>query len=337
MKRQDFDFELPEHLIAQRPTQRRDGSLLMSVAPTGQTDVGPFARIPDLFSGDEILVVNDTRVVPARVRGEKSTGGQIELFFLEQSQASEIRAMMKGKRLKPGVCLHLPSDVKGYIESAEGGGIFRIRLENCPDIWLWLEEVGDVPLPPYIKRRPDSGDETRYQTVFAEQRGAVAAPTAGLHFTPAILDSLRAKGVTIATVTLHVGLGTFMPMRVDDIVDHKMHFETYNVPQETRSLLTTGRPVVAVGTTVVRTLESYARDGSASETDLFIYPGFNFQIVDGLLTNFHLPQSTLLMMVSAFAGQNLVRTAYKQAVESKMRFFSYGDAMLLRRKDGRWH
>ncbi|MBV70721.1 MAG: tRNA preQ1(34) S-adenosylmethionine ribosyltransferase-isomerase QueA [Myxococcales bacterium] len=336
MKRQDFNFELPDHLIAQRPTTTRDGSQLMSVACDGAAKIESFKSITDWFSGNEILVVNDTRVVPARVQGEKSSGGRIELFFLEQGQAGEIRAMMRGKRLKAGVVLNLPCNVQGTIIAAEGGGIFKIELGNCPDVWRWLEKAGDVPLPPYIKRTPDSGDATRYQTVFASHPGAVAAPTAGLHFTPAILDALRAKGVTIATVTLHVGLGTFMPMRVDAIADHKMHFETYDVPPETQSLLKTGRPIVAVGTTVVRTLESYALNESARQTDLFIYPGFKFQMVDGLLTNFHLPQSTLLMMVSAFAGQDVVMSAYREAIDSNMRFFSYGDAMLLRRKDGKW-
>ncbi|MGC6418868.1 MAG: tRNA preQ1(34) S-adenosylmethionine ribosyltransferase-isomerase QueA [Bradymonadia bacterium] len=336
MQRQDFDFELPPDLIAQDPACARDGSLLLDVPTSGPFRIDHFPSIVEQFRGDEVLVVNDTKVVPARVLGHKTTGGRVEMFFVEALDDQTIHAMMRGKRLREGTEIELPEGVTALIEAHLGDGVFRLQLTNHGDLWAWLERAGQVPLPPYIQRTPHSADEERYQTVFARNRGAVAAPTAGLHFTDEILGALQERGVTIARVTLHVGLGTFMPMRVDHIKDHKMHSEAFEVPQETRTLLASGRPIVAVGTTVVRALESYALQPDGRRTELFIYPGFEFKLVDGLLTNFHLPQSTLLMMVSAFSGRARVLEAYGYAVEHKMRFFSYGDAMLLRRENGRW-
>ena len=333
MRRQDFHYELPEELIAQQPADRRDGSRLMVVPHTGQPSVGPFNQIADAFRGDEILVLNDTRVVPARIGGQKETGGRIEFFFLESLDNGRVKAMLRGKRLKPGGHLVLP-DARGVI--LEHDGVFEIQLEGVTDVWAWLQNVGQIPLPPYIRRDPNPADRERYQTVFAEKPGAVAAPTAGLHLTEDILTTLRGKGVQVCTVTLHVGLGTFMPMRVDRVADHQMHWERYEVPIATQDALASERPVVAVGTTVVRALESYARPPQADRTDIFIYPGFEFAQVDGLITNFHLPESTLLMMVSAFAGPTRIMDAYRAAVDAKMCFFSYGHAILLRREHGRW-
>ena len=336
MRRQDFHFELPDELIAQRPTVDRVASRLMHVMGDGSHPIASFPSIIEAFSGHEVLVLNDTRVVPARVRGEKFTGGQIEFFFLEDRGHNEVRAMLRGKRLRTGTQIRLPGEVTGELLEQVSGGVFNVRLSGVEHLWTWLEATGEVPLPPYIKRTPDEGDQERYQTVYAHTPGAVAAPTAGLHFTSSLLKALEQKGVSIQRITLHVGLGTFMPMRVDEVTDHQMHSESYSVPDETRRMLDTGRPVVAVGTTVVRALESYAQDPNASSTEIFIYPGFEFQLVDGLLTNFHLPESTLLMLVSAFAGRDRILEAYRHAVQAKMRFFSYGDAMLLRREGGRW-
>ena len=355
-KRQDYHFDLPDELIARRPPEVRGESLLMRLPHAGAPVVGPFTALVDAFRGDEVLVLNDTRVVPARVRGQKSTGGAVELFVLEPLGAGsehppdagserppgttapgELRvlALLRGKRLGPGAVLTLPG-CRAQVHAARGEGLFEVGLTGIADLWAWLDAVGEVPLPPYLDRPADSDDSRRYQTVFARVPGAVAAPTAGLHFTEPLLDALRARGVEVATVTLHVGLGTFQPMRVDTIDEHVMHREHFEVPPATRALLATGRPVVAVGTTVVRALESHVRDPDARSTRIFIRPGFDFQCVDGLVTNFHLSESTLLMLVSALVGRERILSAYAEAVDRRMRFFSYGDAMLLRRPGGRW-
>ncbi|MEE2788369.1 MAG: tRNA preQ1(34) S-adenosylmethionine ribosyltransferase-isomerase QueA [Myxococcota bacterium] len=335
MRRQDFHFHLPDALIAQRPSEDRTGSQLMVVEGDSPFQIRSFAHVVDAFRGDEILVLNDTKVVPARVFGTKETGGRVEMLFVEHLGGHRIRAMLKGKKLRPGTRLHFP-EAEAIIEGMDAKGVFEIVLTSRCDLWTWLDAVGQIPLPPYIRRDADGDDRDRYQTVFADKVGAVAAPTAGLHFTDRLLDELRAKGVQIETITLHVGLGTFLPMRVDDLDEHVMHSEHYEVPNATRRALESARPVVAVGTTVVRALESFMRDPGATRTDLFIRPGFEFRCVDGLLTNFHLPESTLLMLVSAFAGRETILRAYGQAVNAKMRFFSYGDAMLLKRRNGRW-
>jgi S-adenosylmethionine:tRNA ribosyltransferase-isomerase len=335
MKRQDFQYELPDALIAQRPTNTRDGSRLMHVPIAEEPFIGAFGDIIEAFRGDEVLVLNDTKVVPARITGQKVTGGRIELFFLEDLGNGRIKAMLRGKRLKVGARLLLPGTEAEIIDHL-GDGVFEVALASIVELWSWLDAVGAIPLPPYIKRSADASDHDRYQTVFARTPGAVAAPTAGLHMTTEILDALGKKGVRICHVTLHVGLGTFMPMRVDDVHEHEMHTERYVIPNETRIALNSGRPVIAVGTTVVRALESYAMDPAASATSIFIYPGFEFQVVDGLITNFHLPESTLLMMVSAFAGTERIMNAYQAGIDAHMRFFSYGDAMVLKRENGRW-
>ncbi|MCB9543401.1 MAG: tRNA preQ1(34) S-adenosylmethionine ribosyltransferase-isomerase QueA [Myxococcales bacterium] len=338
MLRSDFTFDLPDALIAQRPPAVRGESRLMTVPLDGPPAITPFAAIVDRFRGDEVLVLNDTRVVPARVLGHKASGGAVEVFVTEPigaPAARRVAAMVRGKRLRPGVELVLPG-ARAVIEARRDDGTVELTLHGIDDLWRWLETAGRVPLPPYIRRDADADDRDRYQTVFAREPGAVAAPTAGLHFTPALLDALRAKGVATHTLTLHVGLGTFLPVRDDDVSGHTMHAERFTVPPATAAAVASGRPVVAVGTTVVRALEAHARDPAADRTDLFILPGFDFRVVDGLLTNFHLPESTLLMLVSAFAGRERIRRAYAEAVAARMRFYSYGDAMLLRREDGRW-
>jgi len=335
----DYAFELPDELIAQRPSARRGESRLMQVAPSGELDFGPFSGLLEAFRGDELLVVNDARVVPARLFGHKDSGGQVEVFFLEPAESGEglqrIRAFTRG-RLKPGQRVKLPLGVSARLESRDEQGVALMSLEGLEELWSWLEEAGQMPLPPYIKRTPDDEDLDRYQTVYAQAPGAVAAPTAGLHFTPELLSALQAKGVELHSLSLLVGPGTFAPVKVERIEDHHMHTERYHIPERTRRALSAGRPVIAVGTTVVRALESYARDPSQESTDIFITPGYEFQIVDGLITNFHLPQSTLLMLVSAFAGYELTMASYRRAVQERMRFYSYGDASLYRRPSGRW-
>lgn len=343
MRRSEFHYDLPARLIAQRPTAERGASRLMTLPAAGEPRITSFAEgVRAAFRGDEVLVVNDTRVVPARVRGRKASGGAVELLVLGPVGApgeGRITAMARGKRLRPGSRLLLPGGAAAVLEARRDEGpaaIFEARLEGVGDLWAWLDAVGEVPLPPYIERAPDTEDRDRYQTVYAREPGAVAAPTAGLHFTDALLDELRGRGVAIHRVTLHVGPGTFLPVRADDVDRHVMHAETYRVPPDTAAAVASGRPVIAVGTTVVRALESHARDPAATSTDLFIRPGFEFRVVDGLVTNFHLPESTLLMLVCAFAGRERVLAAYRRAVEAELRFYSYGDAMLLRRPGGRW-
>jgi S-adenosylmethionine:tRNA ribosyltransferase-isomerase len=335
MRRSDFHFDLPEGLIAQHPPAERGGSRLLTLGG----GIAPFAEgARAAVRGDEVLVVNDTRVVPARVHGHKESGGAVEMLVLGPQGPGRITAILKGKKLAPGTRLVLPQAAAVLGERHEAGhvAIFSVELEGVDDLWAWLQHVGEIPLPPYIRRAAEGDDRERYQTVFAREPGAVAAPTAGLHFTEALLDELRARGVGIHTITLHVGPGTFLPVREDDVSNHVMHAEAFQVPPATASAVTSGRPVVAVGTTVVRALEAWARDPAATSTDLFITPGFDFRVVDGLFTNFHLPESTLLMLVCAFAGRARVLAAYRQAVEAEMRFYSYGDAMLLRRPGGRW-
>ncbi|MBU0549882.1 tRNA preQ1(34) S-adenosylmethionine ribosyltransferase-isomerase QueA [Myxococcota bacterium] len=341
MRRQDFHFDLPPELIAQRPAARRDESRLLRLLPGLPPTITPFHTILDLFRGDEVLVLNDTKVVPARVRGHKESGGQVEVFIIEPLGPGRVAALLRGRNLKPGARLALPGGVTAALGPRREDETSTLELP-VEDLWGWLEAYGEVPLPPYIERQADEADLERYQTVFARHPGAVAAPTAGLHFTPALLDALRAKGVAITTLTLHVGPGTFRPVRADRLDDHVMHAERFRIPQATWALIRSGRPVIAVGTTVVRALEAAARGAEAQiadqfeYTEIFIRPGFEFRIVDGLLTNFHLPESTLLMLVAALSSRARVLDAYQQAVAARMRFYSYGDAMILSREDGRW-
>lgn len=342
--RSDYHYDLPPDRIAQHPAGRRDASRLLVLHRDGTTEDRTFEDVVGLIPADAVLVVNDTKVIPARVRTRKDTGGNVELLFVEPTADPGIwrclararRPLRAGQQLQP---LDPAAPVLMVVEGRQKGDDTTITVAVPGDALAFLDSWGEVPLPHYIAREAaESGDRDRYQTVYARAPGAVAAPTAGLHFTPALLAALEARGVAIARVTLHVGLGTFAPVRVDDLAEHVMHRERYEIPEATAALVASGRPVVAVGTTVVRTLESAARGprevaAGPGDTRLFIRPGtdFRFQVVDHLITNFHLPESTLLMLVSAFAGKDAVLAAYQHAVQAGYRFFSYGDAMWMSR------
>ena len=331
MRRSDFRFDLPESLIAQHPLDRRSASRLLALSGDSVRH-GQFDDLLDLLHPDDLLVVNDSRVIKARVIARKDSGGRAEVLVERiQGEGRALCQVHVSKPLKPGRCLY---QGEHRIDVVRREGEFYLLDFNAPVV-EYLDVHGDVPLPPYIDRPPAASDDDRYQTVYAAVPGAVAAPTAGLHFDEDLLDRLRAKGVGIASVTLHVGAGTFQPVREDDLTRHRMHAERYAIPRATRQAVDEcdGR-VVAVGTTVVRTLESAAATGNdCGETRLFITPGYRFRAVDALVTNFHLPQSTLLMLVSAFAGVEPVRRAYEEAVQRRYRFFSYGDAMFCERND----
>jgi S-adenosylmethionine:tRNA ribosyltransferase-isomerase len=335
----DFDYVLPPELIAQHPAAERAASRLLHLdGPTGEMRDRMFRDLVDLVDAKDLLVFNDTKVIKARLRGRKETGGEVEILverILDPSRAlAHVRA---SKTPKPGRQIRL---ARGGVVEVLGreGELFELLFLDGPVLDV-LEAWGEVPLPPYIEHAPEADDERRYQTVYARAPGAVAAPTAGLHFDAAMLDALRAKGASLATLTLHVGAGTFQPVRVDDVSQHVMHSEWYSVPQETVDAIAAakarGGRVLAVGTTTLRALESAASAGElaagTAETRLFIVPGYRFRVVERLLTNFHLPRSTLLMLVSAFAGVDNIRRAYAHAVDERYRFFSYGDAMLIER------
>lgn len=339
MKKSDFHYELPTTLIAQAPLAERSASRLL-VVPPGQAafeDRG-IRDLPSLLQPGDLLVLNDTKVIPARLFGhKKASGGRVEILIERLLGVDEARAQLGfSKPPRPGSLIAL--DAGGEAEVIEREDSFwRLRFHVGEPLQEWLQRVGSLPLPPYIQRDPGVEDTERYQTVFAREIGAVAAPTAGLHFDDALLEALRARGVEFGHVTLHVGAGTFQPMRVDEIRDHTMHSEWLNVGaglvEQMRRTRAAGGRIVAVGTTVVRALESALQDGElqpfAGETSIFIYPGYRIRSVDALLTNFHLPESTLLMLVAAFAGKERVFAAYAHAVREQYRFFSYGDAMLL--------
>lgn len=341
MHLEDFDYTLPAGLIAVDPLKERDSARLMTLdrsgGPPGETVMAAF---PELLRPDDLLVLNDTRVFPARLSGRKESGGKVEIFLVRRlDRAGEIwEALLRSsKPCHPGTILLLPEQVSAAVVAPAQGEGWLVSFAGTGDFAGWLDRYGAIPLPPYIRRAPAASDRDRYQTVFASERGAVAAPTAGLHFTAALLQRISAAGVDIATITLHVGLGTFMPIRVDDPLQHKMHRERYRIPETTAAAILRcrerGGRVVAVGTTVARTLEHAAAgrgvQPGAGETDIFIYPGYRFQVVDALLTNFHLPKSTLLMLVAAFAGRERVIAAYREAIDKGFRFYSYGDAMFI--------
>lgn len=336
----DYFFDLPEESIAQVPAQKRDASRLLHLQDQGLVDRS-FKEFANQLPEDAILVVNDTRVIRARLHTKKPSGGAVELLVLQPSADPQIwRCLAKSsKAIRQDTLLSLHgSDLKLRVAS-ERSADGSIEVEFPSEIFALLEAHGELPLPPYIARpEGDSeADRERYQTLFAKQEGAVAAPTAGLHFSEEVLESLEARGITRASVTLHVGLGTFAPVRVDSLDDIELHEERYIIPDETAKLIASGRPVVAVGTTVVRALESASMGGrelktGPGRTSIFISPGYKFQVVDHLLTNFHLPNSTLLMLVCAFAGYEKVLAAYNHAVANGYRFYSYGDAMLLSRE-----
>jgi len=335
----DFDYHLPPELIAQAPLAERSASRLLVVGDKLSDQV--FADLPDFVGPKDLLVFNDTRVLHARLHGSKASGGQIEVLIERPVGPHEALAQIRAsKSPKPGTTLRL-ADAFDVTVIGRVGEFFHLRFPTDENLVDLLERHGKLPLPPYIQRAAGNEDENRYQTVFARNPGSVAAPTAGLHFDEATLAAIRARGARIAWLTLHVGAGTFQPVRVDDLGEHRMHRERYVIPQETVDAIAATRAaggrVIAVGTTSMRALEAAAQDGpltaGSGETEIFILPGFRFQVVDALVTNFHLPKSTLLMLVSAFAGMQTIRAAYRHAIDQKYRFFSYGDAMLLTRND----
>ena len=338
----DFDFTLPDDLIAQHPAAERSASRLLDGRGGAIAD-RRFADLPELLEPGDLLVFNDTKVVKARLFGQKLSGGRLELLIErvlspDTDAGHEVAAHMKvSKKPLPGAVLQMDG---GFTATLLGrwpeahGPLYRFRLSSDP--YALMAQFGHVPLPPYITHTDSADDEQRYQTVFAKNPGAVAAPTAALHFDEAVLARLEARGVARASVTLHVGAGTFQPVKAEQIADHVMHFERFDVPQATVDAVAAckarGGRVVAVGTTTVRALESSAKFGPACiDTNIFITPGFDFQVVDVLLTNFHLPKSTLMMLVSAFSGYEHIMALYRHAIEARYRFFSYGDAMLLER------
>ncbi|TAA38564.1 tRNA preQ1(34) S-adenosylmethionine ribosyltransferase-isomerase QueA [Pseudoxanthomonas winnipegensis] len=338
MKKSDFHYDLPPELIAQAPLPERSASRLLIVPPVDAPLADLHVRdLPEQLRAGDLLVFNDTRVIPARLFGQKDTGGRVEILIERLLPDNRAHAQIgASKSPKPGGRIAL--DAGGHCEVlGREGEFYELRFEVGDALDSWLLKAGRMPLPPYITREPGRDDDERYQTVFARELGAVAAPTAGLHFDEALLERLKAQGVQFGHITLHVGAGTFQAMRVDDVREHRMHSEWLNVGaelvQQIRRTRAAGGRVIAVGTTVVRALESATREGQlqpfAGETRIFIFPGYRITSVDALITNFHLPESTLLMLVSAFAGKARILQAYRHAVAQGYRFFSYGDAMLL--------
>ncbi len=334
----DFDFTLPDELVAQHPAAERSGSRLLDGTHAAPVD-RIFHELPGLLEPGDLLVFNDTKVVKARLFGEKPTGGKVELLIERVLQGREVVAHVKVSKKPPvGTALAMyggfTATLTGRWPDAQGP-LFRFELSGDP--YQLMEQHGHVPLPPYITHTDSAEDERRYQTVFAKNPGAVAAPTAALHFDEDLLARFEARGIQRASVTLHVGAGTFQPVKTENLAEHQMHSEWYEVPAATQQAIEEARArggrVVAVGTTTVRTLESWAKNGLASgDTRIFIMPGFEFKVVDMLVTNFHLPKSTLMMLVSAFAGYEHIMALYRHAIAQRYRFFSYGDAMLLRRQ-----
>ncbi len=340
MKKSDFDFYLPEELIAQTPLEKRDSSrLLVLDKATGAIEHHHFYELPDYLNENDCLVLNNSRVLPARLIGKRASGGAVELVLLRDLGDGRWECLSRpGRKTKPGTRLEFGGDeLQAEVEAVVEGGNRIVRFEYEGIFLEVLERLGKMPLPPYIKE--ELNDPERYQTVYSRELGSAAAPTAGLHFTPELLEKIAAKGVKICYVTLHVGLGTFRPVKEDDIEQHEMHSEFCIVPDDTARIVTetkqNGGRVIAVGTTSCRTLESFAKpDGTLAPcsgwTDIFIYPGYSFKCIDALVTNFHLPESTLIMLVSALAGREHVLNAYNTAVEQRYRFFSFGDAMFIK-------
>ncbi len=333
MKKSDFFYDLPDKLIAQSPAEKRDESRLMVLDKSRKTvEHRAFKDIVDYLEEGDALVLNNTKVLPARIYGERSTGARVEFLLLKTVRNNVWKCLTKpAKRAKKGDVFTFSKDLHGQIVEEGEEGIRLIEFSNKRNLFEILDEIGAMPLPPYIRY---TGDESRYQTVYAKHLGSAAAPTAGLHFTDELMDKLLKKGVKIAYVTLHVGLGTFRSVKVDNIEEHKMHSEYYELDEENATIINSSNRVVAVGTTSVRTLESiYNKFGEikadADHTDIFIFPGYQFHSVDALITNFHLPESTLLMLVSAFYERKKILNAYNEAIKNEYRFFSFGDAMYI--------
>lgn len=344
MKTADFDYELPDELIAQTPPKARTDSRLLYVPNLGECVDQSFTDVLEHFNDGDCLVLNDTKVIPARLNGQKASGGKLEVLIERVTgQHTALCHIRCSRSPKPDTHMFLEQHIHATVTGREGA-LFCVTFDESRTVFEWLDEYGHMPLPPYIERADGVEDRTRYQTVFSENLGAVAAPTAGLHFDEATLQALKAKGVRVAKVTLHVGAGTFKPVKADDISEHIMHSEWVNVPAETAQVInetkSEGGRVIGVGTTVIRSLESAPKSLNnkiepwQGETDIFITPGFEFRFVDVLITNFHLPKSTLMMLVSAFGGHPKMMGVYQHAVAQRYRFFSYGDAMLIERADG---
>ncbi|MFW6035904.1 MAG: tRNA preQ1(34) S-adenosylmethionine ribosyltransferase-isomerase QueA [Halothermotrichaceae bacterium] len=341
MKLEEFDYDLPEELIAQSPADSRDNSRLMILKKdTGIIEQGLFKDIVNYLDPGDLMVLNNSKVIPARLYGKKiPTGTEIEVLLLNEKEDDIWEVLVRpGKRVKKGVEISFGDDklIGKAVEYTDYGGRL-MEFSYQGDFDNILNQLGKLPLPPYIKK--DLDDPQRYQTVYAEKSGSVAAPTAGLHFTPELLETIKDKGVNITEITLHVGLGTFRPVKTDTVEEHEMHAEYYELSPETANLIKktkqNGNRVIAVGTTVTRTMEAVASakgkiTAAKGWTDIFIYPGFDFKVVDGLITNFHLPKSTLLMLVSALAGKEKIMKAYRTAVREKFRFYSLGDAMFIK-------
>ena len=354
MQLSDYQFDLPTELISQYPASERTASRLLHLDAFGVIADLAFPDCLAHMQCGDILVLNDTKVIPARLFGKKVTGGQVEVLIERVLNDSQLLAQVRASKApKPGAQIFIEGDTEACLTvTGRQDNFFELSIDGVDDIYQWLDCVGSLPLPPYIERSDEHEDMTRYQTVFAKDKGAVAAPTAGLHFDENLLQSIKAKGVQICTVTLHVGAGTYQPVRVENVLEHKMHSERLSVNQQTCDLINqakmNGNQVIAVGTTVVRSLETAAQHSMigendatvllnkkqllrpfSGETEIFIYPGFDFQVIDKLITNFHLSESTLLMLVSAFSGRENIMQAYQHAITEKYRFFSYGDAMIL--------
>ena len=341
MKKSDFYYELPDELIAQQPLSERGASRLLCLDKSSDVIYDKqFSDFLELLHKDDLLVLNNTKVIPAKLFGHKQTGGKVEILIERVLNEREVLAHMRSsKSPKAGALIELDEgfqcQVLGRVDD-----LFHLQFKGEQALADILERIGHMPLPPYIERADDVNDQTRYQTVFASQSGAVAAPTAGLHFDDEMMQKIRVKGVAIAFVTLHVASGTFRPVKVDNLNEHVMHKEYFEVPEETVAAVehvkAQGGRVIAVGTTAMRSLESASRNGqlevSRGDTNLFITPGYQFKTVDAMLTNFHLPESTLLMLVSAFAGYERIKKVYQHAIAAKYRFFSYGDAMFIQRQ-----
>ncbi|MGB4644432.1 MAG: tRNA preQ1(34) S-adenosylmethionine ribosyltransferase-isomerase QueA [Dictyoglomaceae bacterium] len=336
LKLSDYDYELPEELIAQEPIEPRDSCRLMVVnKSTGEMSLHIFRDIKKFLRSGDIIVLNDTKVIPARIYGKKETGAEIEVLLFRKIEDRKYEALVKpGRRAKVGTKIYFHEDLYAQVIDRTPDGIFTLEFSknNLENI---LPQIGEIPLPPYIKKPIE--DPNKYQTVYARKEGAVAAPTAGFHFTQELLEELKREGVEILYITLHVGLGTFRPVMVEDITQYKLDPEYFELSQEVADKInkakSEGRRIIAVGTTVTRVLEAQGGSGRLEAgkglVSLFIYPGFQFKILEGLITNFHLPKSTLLMLVSAFMGYDLMKRVYQKAIEEKMRFYSFGDAMFI--------